>query len=168
MQSDGDLNLLGANRNDDGQWRNAYNDRPDNRWNRYDGFAFAASQLSSSHARAVRRGRVLFCQLSIPAAEHLANLFKREGERGILFRIKQFSFPENHQQHFYRIELTNSEPHPRLFLAPRKKCCRDDFLNCFDTQSIYSSAERVAMCFRERLVVSIPQQICILQSLKNR
>ena len=44
--SDGDHNLLGANRNDDGQWLNAYYDNPDNRWNRESGFAFVASQLS--------------------------------------------------------------------------------------------------------------------------
>jgi hypothetical protein len=45
--SDGDPNLLNANRNDDGQWLNAYYDNPDNRWNRESGFAFAVSQISS-------------------------------------------------------------------------------------------------------------------------
>ena len=45
--SDGDPNLLGANRNDDGRWLNAYYDNPDNRWSRGDGFAFAVSQVSS-------------------------------------------------------------------------------------------------------------------------
>ncbi len=44
--SDGNPNLLGANRNDDGQWLNAYYGKPDNRWNRDNGFAFAVSQLS--------------------------------------------------------------------------------------------------------------------------
>ena len=45
--SDGDPNLLNANRNDDGRWLNAYYDKPDNRWNRENGFAFVVSQLSS-------------------------------------------------------------------------------------------------------------------------
>jgi hypothetical protein len=46
-QSDGDPNLLNANRNDDGRWLNADNDRSDNRWERDQGFAFVVSQLSS-------------------------------------------------------------------------------------------------------------------------
>lgn len=41
IQSDGDPNLLYANRNDKGRWLNAYNDNPDNRWNDDNGFAFA-------------------------------------------------------------------------------------------------------------------------------
>ena len=44
--SDGDPNLLNANRNDDGSWLNTYYDKPDNRWNRETGFAFAVAQLS--------------------------------------------------------------------------------------------------------------------------
>ena len=45
--SDGDPNLLNANRDDDGRWLNTYYDNPDNRWNRDNGFAFAVSQISS-------------------------------------------------------------------------------------------------------------------------
>jgi hypothetical protein len=45
--SDGDPNLLGVNRNDDGSWLNANWDKPDNRWDANDGFAFALPQLSS-------------------------------------------------------------------------------------------------------------------------
>jgi hypothetical protein len=45
--SDDDLNLLNANRNDDGRWLNTYYDNPDNRWNRENGFAFVVSQLFS-------------------------------------------------------------------------------------------------------------------------
>jgi hypothetical protein len=44
--SDGDLKLLGANRNDDGQWLNTYYDNPDNRWNRENGFAFVSALIS--------------------------------------------------------------------------------------------------------------------------
>lgn len=39
--SDGDPSLLDANRAGDGRWLNAYCDKPDDRWNREDGFAFA-------------------------------------------------------------------------------------------------------------------------------
>lgn len=56
--SDGDLNLLGVNRNDNGHWLNAYYDRPDNEWNRSNGFAFAVAQLSSFLSCFC--GRVLF------------------------------------------------------------------------------------------------------------
>lgn len=45
--SDGNPNLLGASRNYDYYRLNAYYDRPDNRWNRDNGFAFAVSQFSS-------------------------------------------------------------------------------------------------------------------------
>ena len=45
--SDGNPNLLGVNRNDDGRWLNAYWDNPENRWNRESGFAFVVSQISS-------------------------------------------------------------------------------------------------------------------------
>jgi len=44
--SDGNPNLLGANRNDDGSWLNTYWDNPDNKWNRKNGFAFVVSQLT--------------------------------------------------------------------------------------------------------------------------
>ncbi len=45
--SDGDPNLLNVNRDDDGCWLNANYDRPGNRWNRDNGFAFAVMQASS-------------------------------------------------------------------------------------------------------------------------
>jgi len=57
--SDGDPNLLDVNRNDNGQWLNAYYDNPDNRWNRDNGFAFVASQLTSFLSR-LFTWRVLF------------------------------------------------------------------------------------------------------------
>lgn len=44
--SDGDPNLLNANRNDDGQRLNTAYDRPDDRWNHDNGFAFVVSKLS--------------------------------------------------------------------------------------------------------------------------
>lgn len=44
---DGGPLLLGADREDDGRWLSAYDDGPDGRWDRDDGFAFAVSQVSS-------------------------------------------------------------------------------------------------------------------------
>jgi hypothetical protein len=38
--SDGNPNVLNANRNDDGQWVNANWDNPDNQWNDNGAFAF--------------------------------------------------------------------------------------------------------------------------------
>lgn len=46
-KTDGDPNLLNANRNDDGQWLDTTYDRPDNEWNRDNSFAFVVSKLSS-------------------------------------------------------------------------------------------------------------------------
>ncbi len=43
--SGGDPHLLYANRYGDGRWLNAYGDRPDRRWLRGDGFAFAVSEV---------------------------------------------------------------------------------------------------------------------------
>lgn len=57
--SDGDLNLLNVNRNDDGRWLNANFDKPDNRWNRDNGFAFVVSQIFSFLSLVII-GRVLF------------------------------------------------------------------------------------------------------------
>lgn len=45
--SDGDPSLLGANRDGDGRWLNAYYGGPGDGWNRGGGFAFAVSQVSS-------------------------------------------------------------------------------------------------------------------------
>ena len=42
--SDGDPRLLGTARSGDGPWLNARCDRPDNLWDRDDGFAFAVAQ----------------------------------------------------------------------------------------------------------------------------
>lgn len=60
--SDGNPNLLGTNRNDDGSWLNTYYDNPDNRWNRNNGFVFVVPQLSSFLSRppAGEFGGVLF------------------------------------------------------------------------------------------------------------
>ena len=38
--SNGNPNVLNANRNDDGQWVNTYWDNPDNRWNDNGAFVF--------------------------------------------------------------------------------------------------------------------------------
>lgn len=47
--SDGDPGLLGADRYDDSRWLNAYCGKPDDRWGRVCGFAFAVSQVSSQN-----------------------------------------------------------------------------------------------------------------------
>jgi hypothetical protein len=130
--SGGGPGLLGASRDVDGRWLNACRDNPGHRWNRDSGLAFVASQLSSFPARAVRRGRVLLRQLSVPAAEHPADLFERKGERGILFRIKRLGLPENQEQDFQCVELPYRQSYPRLFLASGKEGRRSDCLDCLN------------------------------------
>ena len=56
--SDGNPNLLNANRNDGGRRLNTYYDNPDNQWNDNGGFAFSLSQLFSFLS--YFGGRVLF------------------------------------------------------------------------------------------------------------
>ncbi len=116
-QSDGDPNLLGANRNDDGCWLNAYYDKPDNRWNRDNGFAFSVSQLSSFLLRS--GGGVLFGELSIPPTEHLACFIKRHRKRNIFRIIQRLTLPENQQKDFERVQLAYREPHPRHLFVLR-------------------------------------------------
>ena len=43
--SGGGSGLLSVNRDDDGSWLNTYYDKPDDQWDREDGFAFAVSQV---------------------------------------------------------------------------------------------------------------------------
>lgn len=62
--SNGDPNVLGINRNDEGRWLNAYNGNADNRWNRGNGFVFLAPPVSSFLSRF--GGRVLFYELTRP------------------------------------------------------------------------------------------------------
>jgi hypothetical protein len=56
--SDGDPNLLAANRDNESRWLNAYYDRPDDNWNSDNGFAFVVSPISSFSLSFF--GRVLF------------------------------------------------------------------------------------------------------------
>ena len=70
--SDGDLSLLYASRYDDGRWLSASFGNPGSGWDRENGFAFVVPQLSSFLSYFC--GRVLFCNLSTPSAEHFADL----------------------------------------------------------------------------------------------
>lgn len=55
-----DLNLLGVNRNDDGQWLNAYNGNPQNQWNRDNGFVFLAPRTSFHFSPSFLAGEFCF------------------------------------------------------------------------------------------------------------
>ena len=70
--SDGDPNLLNANRNDDGQWLNTTYDRPDNAWNRDNGFAFVASKLSLFFLSLIM-GRGFLYKTSVPTSQIFAD-----------------------------------------------------------------------------------------------
>jgi len=106
--------LLNANRNDDGRWLNAYNGRPDNRWNRDNGFAFAVSQLSSFLSGF--RWRVLFCELTVPTAEHLAGFIQFYGKSDVLFIVEGFRFPERQKKHAQGVRFLDRETNILMFL----------------------------------------------------
>jgi hypothetical protein len=80
--SDGDPNPLNANRNDDGQWLNTTYDRPDDRWNSDNGFAFARPKISSFFLSLFFTGRVFLCnKTSRPTAQVSADpiqLFRKQ------------------------------------------------------------------------------------------
>ena len=102
--SDGNLYVRYLYWNDD-RW-NWNNNWLDNDWNDDNPAALRATLFIS---RSVSRlGRVLLCQLSIPSAEHPADLFKRNGECGVLFCIKRFGLPEYKQEDFQCIKLADS------------------------------------------------------------
>jgi hypothetical protein len=73
-KSDGDPNLLSANRNDDGRWLDTYYGKLDNSWNRDNGFAFAVSLLSSFSLSFFER--VLFYYLPLPTTEHFSDFIQ--------------------------------------------------------------------------------------------
>ncbi len=157
VHADGDPNLLSTNRNDDGSWLNAYNDRPDNKWNRANGFAFAVSQLFS-FLSCLHRG-VLLCELAIPTAEHLTDLFEYYRYRDVFLIIERLGLPENHEQYLCRIELSDGEAYPRLFLCPVEKCCDGNCLDQFDEERVNLLADRVSMGFGKRLMIAVPEDI---------
>lgn len=68
LNSDGDPNLLNANRNDDGHWLNTAYDNPDNRWNDDNGFAFVAPKLFSFLLSLCFTGRIFLYKASVPTA----------------------------------------------------------------------------------------------------
>jgi len=111
--------LLNANRDNDGRWLNAYNDRPDNRWNRDNGFAFAVSQLSSFLS--LLFGRVLFCKLTIPTAEHFADLIQFYGKGNVFFIIDRFRFPEHQKKYAQGVRFFDRETNIWMFLCWRKE-----------------------------------------------
>ena len=59
--SNGNPNLLSANRDDDGRWLDAYCDKPGNRWNHQNGFAFVVSPISLVVAIAISYLGVAVC-----------------------------------------------------------------------------------------------------------
>lgn len=76
--SDGNPNVLGLNRNDEGRWLNAYNGNSDNRWNRENGFVFLAPKVFSFLSCSCR-GVLFSSDLPIPSSKHPSYFFHRNG-----------------------------------------------------------------------------------------
>ena len=164
--SDGDPNVLNANRNDDGRWLNTNWDKPGNQWNDDGVFAFPVPQLSSFLAPSI--GGVEFCKLPMPSAEHPADLVHLLGKRDVLLRLKRFRFPKDHQKYFQRLPLSRRHAHVRCFLLPRKKRGGGDRFHRLDEQIVYFVAERIAMQFRQGRMILMPQNVSDLDALKQR
>ena len=129
--SDGNPNLLGANRNDDGRWLNAFWDNPDNTWNRDNGFAFAVSQLPSFLPRhfVFLGGGVLFIpsnvegfnELVMPTAKITPDHVHFFRKSDILFILKRLCFPENLQENLDGVYFSHREAHIRQFFRLDQK-----------------------------------------------
>ena len=103
--SDGNPNVLNANRNGDGHWVNAYYGNPDNQWNDNGAFAFPVSATLFT-SRPASAG-LSFNQLAIPPAEHPTNLINLFRHGDVFLVIKRLCFPEHHQQYFNCINFPN-------------------------------------------------------------
>ena len=120
--SDGDPNVLNANRNDEGRWVNANIDRPLNQWNDDGAFAFPVPATLSVLPRQVLAGeflfravRRMFAQLPLPSAKHFTDLVHPLRHLDIFFVFERIGFPQHHQQHFQGVDLARGEPHVRQF-----------------------------------------------------
>lgn len=97
--SDGDPNLLNANRNDDSPWLNTTYDRPDNEWNRENGFAFVASKLSLFFLSLVI-GRGFVYKAAVPSSEIFTDSVQLLGKKNIFIIVQRSSFPKNIEKYF--------------------------------------------------------------------
>lgn len=166
--SDGDPNLLNANRSVDGRWLNANYDNPGNRWNRDNGFAFAVPQLSSFPRLFFGTCGVLFNKLPTPPSEHFAYLVYFKRECNILSVIKGFGFPEYHQKYFERIHFLYRQTNIGQFLFTREKTGSSKRFYDFYEQTINPAPKGISMCFGYRLVICVPKQIGALHLLQKR
>ena len=132
------------------------NDRPDNRWNRDNGFAFAVSQLSSFLSGF--RWRVLFCELSVPTAEHLADLIQLYGKSDVLFIVQRFCFPEHQKKHAESVRFLDRETNIRMFLPWREKAGDRYRFYYFHKQRVDALTERMTMCLWQILIKFVPQK----------
>jgi hypothetical protein len=101
-------------------------------------------------------GRVLFCKLTIPSTEHFPDFFKRYREGNVLLIIYRFCFPQDHKQDFQSIYFPYRESHIGLFLIAWQKPCKRYGFHYFYKQGINPYSKRVAMSFRQVLIILIP------------
>jgi hypothetical protein len=133
----GNRNVLYLYRNDDGQWNWNYN-WLDNDWD--------ADNLSAGYATlfispSLFSEGVLFWKLSVPSAEHPADLAQIFGKSDIFFVVDWFSFPEDHQKYLESVCFSDGKPHKGSFSSRGKK-------PAIATASIISSRNLSALCPR--------------------
>ncbi len=104
-------------------------------------------------------GGVLFCELTVPPAQHLADLVElyRKGE--IFLIIYRLHFPYHHQQYFQRVELSDCYTHIGLFLRSSEEARQCHGFHYFHEQFVNPHAKGVSVCLRQGLVVAIPKNI---------
>ena len=77
------------------------------------------SQLSSFLSLFL--GRVLFCKLSVPPAEHSPSLIQLYGKSDIFLIVKRFCFPEYQKKYAQCVRFLDRGTNIRMFLCRREK-----------------------------------------------
>ena len=157
FEVDGNPRFLNANRNDDGRWLDTNWANPDDNWNDNGAFAWSFSQLSSFLS--CFGGRVLFYELTVPAAEHLPGVFQRRGDRYVFLRIKGFDLPCDEKEEFKRIEGNDRLFDERLFLLSLEEARDEDALDRLKKVFVYGLAESVSGSLWERYNIFVPKLV---------
>lgn len=112
--------------------------------------------------------RVLFYQLSRPAAEHLSDFVQWLRKASILFRINGFCFPQNHEENFCGIHFADGQANEWQLLGFCEKggCCGG--FNGFNEKGVNPPSDSIAVHFRQDLVALEPEEVVTFQFLHHR
>lgn len=109
----------------------------------------------------------MFCELSVPSAEHSADLLDLRQKAYIFLAIERLALPENEKQNLERIDFSDSAADIRNFFFGLKKNSRRDGLYACYEESINALAEGMTVSFGKSLIIPEPQKIGTLQFFQD-